>query len=332
MRSIIFLFFLIVEGLLTPLYSQDTSSVTVSSLIEQGQQQYFSHHYREAVALYKQALAISAQNPQALYELAWAYFDLAEYPHSLEAATEATLYPSILMDELYALIGANYYYTMTVAVYESELDGRTDEEVRVFKQRAQQAEDGSLRLFKLGLTYMTSGEVKKAIATYIESLQLNPDYPEAHLELAKALDYEGHYEIAALAYSYGLFLNPTMPFASRILVRMENCLAKANLPKKPFSPHIVPEGTPKGLATTLPAIIDRIAQQNNPAVQYYLPWFKELADSSYLESFGNYLYQGQDKAAYAQWQGKEATKLQVLLDWANLFSWPNPEPIIIEEK
>lgn len=332
MRSIIFLIFLIVEGLLTPLYSQDTSSVAISRLIEQGQQQYFSHHYSEAVAIYKKALAISAQNPQALYELAWAYFDLAEYPKSLEAATEATLYPSSLMDELYGLIGANYYYTMTVAVYEIELEGRTDEEVMVFKQRAQQADDGSLRLFKLGLTYTTSGEIEKAVVAYIQSLQLNPDYPEAHLELAKALDYEGHYEIAALAYSYGLFLNPTTPFASRILVRMENCLVKADLQKETFAPRIIPEDTPTKFATTLPTIIKRITQQNNPAARYYLPWFQKLADSSYLELFGAYLYQSQDEAAYTQRQVKEQARLQELLDWAKVFAWPTPEPILIEEQ
>lgn len=324
MRTTVLLCGLLLLAASRPLSAQDSLSIRASLLIDQGRIHFYSHQYIEAATLYRQALDISPGNPAALYELAWALFEQAEYPRSIEAASEATLYSSELQDQLYALIGANYYYDMTIAVYELELTRRTEEDVRIYKRLAMEAEDGAERLFKLGLAYKVGNEPEKAITAFLESAWMDPYSSRTHLELAKILDFLGESRLAALAYARATFLDPTGPFIFRYLILLENALLQPFNPQQSFTPAISPGNNPQKIIEALGSVRTQSDPVFREIADYYQPWFDAMAGRGLLEAFGYYIYQSGNAPIHMEWKKEHGDQLKSLVEWDATYLWPGP--------
>ena len=322
MRTTVLLYGLLLLVTSAHLSAQDSLQNRAAALIDQGRIHFFSHQYPEAAALYRQALDISPGNASALYELAWTLFEQAEYPRSIEAASEATLYSSDLQDQLYALIGANYYYDMTVAVYELELTRRTEEDVRTYKRMAMEAEDGAERLFKLGLAYKVGNEPGKAVTAFLESAYKDPYSSRTHLELAKILDFIGESRLSALAYARAAFLDPTGPFTSRYLTLLENALLQPLNPTQSFTPLISPGNNPESIAEYLDSARTQSAAAFPEVADYYQPWFTEMAGRGLLEAFGYYVYQTGNARIHSGWKQEHGDQLRSLIEWDSAYVWP----------
>lgn len=301
---------------------QGNDSGEVAGLIEQGRQFYFRHRYPEAVDLYRRALERSPQNVAALYELAWAYFETGEHTRSLEAATEASMNASEHIDGIYALISLNYYYTMTVATFEVELNERTAEEVVGFRKAARTAEDGDERLFRLGLTYTARNEPGPAVAAYIEALQVRPEHADAHWELGKCFEGEGKYSLAVMAYTQALLNAPEGVFAARILTMLENALARAG-----GDTTIVlttPQGKPSALARRLKEVTakpDTRSLADTAACNHYLPWFRGAIDGGYQDALANSIYRIVNHGDARKWTESHREQLDRFLAWSGTFRW-----------
>lgn len=296
----------------------------VDSLIEQGRQSYFRHRYTEAIDLYRRALERSPQNVSALYELAWAYFETGEHTRSLEAATEASMNASEHIDGIYALISLNYYYTMTVATFEVELDERTAEDVAGFRKAARTAEDGDERLFRLGLTYIARHEPGPAVTAYIEALQVRPEHADAHWELGKHFEGEGKFSLAVMAYSQALFNAPEGVFATRILTMLENAVARAR--GDTTTVPTTPQGNPSMLARQLKEATmkpDPRSLADTTACNHYLPWFRAMIANNHQEALANYIYRIIDHRDARKWTESHQEQLNRFLTWSGAFHWPD---------
>lgn len=294
----------------------------VDSLIEEGRRLYFQGRYADAVERYRQGLAIAPQNVTALYELAWAYFELAEYPQSLEAATGATFTTSREMDRIYGLISLNYHYTMTVATYEVELNERTQDEVARFRENALAVMDGDEQLFKLGLTYMVRNDYENAVSAYNDALRLRPDYAGAHWDMGKSFDILGNHALAAMAYAQAVVSGPEGVFADRILTMLENSLIRFG--GDTTTVHTTPQGSPAMLAEDLKRIVMKIESRtasDSIGIGRYLPWYRRMIDDGHLETFARYVYHIAGDAKAGQWIEANRNRLNSYLEWSRGSTW-----------
>lgn len=305
-------------------YAQQGDTTTAAHLIEEGRRFYFRGLYPEAIARYHKALERAPQNATALYELAWAYFDIGEHTKSLEAATEASLHAPALIEKIYALISRNYYFTMNAATYEVELNERKAEDVLHFRKMARTAQDGDERLFKLGLTYTTRNQLAPAITAYVEALQVRPDYADVHWELGRCFEHQEKFSLAAMAYVHALLNAPENVFADRVLTMLENSAPR--LIGDTGAVYTTPLGSPETLVHTLQQLVarpDAASIADTLSCNHYLPWFKNMLDSSYQEVVANYIYQAVDNQKARTWIQSNGDQLHRFLEWSRTFPWAN---------
>ena len=307
-----------------PLYSllgqNHTDSVT--NLIDQGRHFYYSHNYAQALPLHKQALAMKPNSVEALLELGWTLFDMGEYLGSLEATNEGTYYPSNLTENLYALISLNYYFNLGLATNDFEFSRRTEEEIEQYKEYSRKRPDGHDRFLRLGITYISHGDTANGFESIYQSIRLRPDFPQAHLMLAKLYDRSNMKKEAAMAYALSLFHHNRVPYARRSITLLENTLFGNGGPDAYESPSIQPSGKITAFSEALSHVIESYSSEHKQAMNYYVPWFRGIRGNDLFEPFVRYIYTGANVPANESWLAENRNSIDSLLSYAKTYQWP----------
>jgi tetratricopeptide (TPR) repeat protein len=159
---------------------------SASRLIEEGQSLHDAGRYDEAIARYRQALALDADNAAALYEIAFSYDAKKDYAHCVEATREGLRHPGDYGARLYSEQG-------------NCLDdaGRGAEAVAAFREGlGKHPHDGHLRYnYAVALWRQKKGE--EAIPELIATIGDEPTYDSPYMLLA-VLQHERQRDVQAL--------------------------------------------------------------------------------------------------------------------------------------
>ncbi|MGB5943937.1 MAG: tetratricopeptide repeat protein [Leeuwenhoekiella sp.] len=296
-------------GLISPtLYSQ-----TVQELTEAGIAAHDAGDYGEAIANYHKALKKSPENNLLYYELAFSYSAYKEYDKSIYYADK------ILRTNNDQNLGA---YLVKGAVLDNM--GETKKSIKLFKKAIKQFPDEYLLHYNLGLDYYRLNDFKKAEKHLTLSLQHNFDHASSHLLMAYTQDAQNKPKpFSLLPLYYFLILEPDGSRADqaytaiqKIYTRDITITSKEDGIPKTVNISINPKKRDGGSALMLALLqASQTTEENKdkPEIElfkdkttrffssltssnfkkdelytaYYLPFFKALSKTSYMEVYCN---------------------------------------------
>ncbi|HEV8239680.1 MAG TPA: tetratricopeptide repeat protein [Thermoanaerobaculia bacterium] len=159
---------------------------SADALIQEGQSLHDAGRYDEAIARYRQALALEPGNATALYELAFSYHAKKDYAHCLEATREGLKHPE---DQ-----GARLYSQQGTCLDDA---GRGAEAVTAYREGlTKYAHDGHLR-YNYAVALWRQKKGAEAIPELITTIGDEPDYDSPYMLLA-VLEHEQQLDVQAL--------------------------------------------------------------------------------------------------------------------------------------
>ncbi|HXT52543.1 MAG TPA: tetratricopeptide repeat protein [Thermoanaerobaculia bacterium] len=159
---------------------------SVADLIQEGQSLHDAGRYDEAIARYRQALAVAPGSGLVLYELAFSYAANKDYAHCLEAAREGLRNPG---DH-----GARLYSVQGDCLDDS---GRGAEALAAYREGlGKHPHDGHLR-YNYAVALWRQKKGTEAIPELVTTIGDEPDYGSPYMLLG-VLDHEQKLDIQAL--------------------------------------------------------------------------------------------------------------------------------------
>jgi tetratricopeptide (TPR) repeat protein len=165
-----------------------------SHALRAGLEQQQAGRLREAEALYRQALQIAPEHPDALHLLGLVELQSGRHQAALEWLRRA-----IAVQPAFADAHANLGYVLT-------LQQQLDPAVASLRQALALKPDHKLAHNNLGNALLGLGRTDEAIAAYRQALRIDPRYVEAHFNLASALRDWGALDAAAASLHTALEL------------------------------------------------------------------------------------------------------------------------------
>ena len=155
------------------------------------------------------------------------------------------------------------------------------------------------------------------------AIRLQPDFVLAHRILGKVYDLNGMDAEAAMAYSTALFTNPDIIYAERIATFFEKALCRAAMPDAEGCDSLTrPSGRIELLTEGLSRLIAEHNLTDTSAVEFYLPWFREMVDSNYVEPFLRHIYRSIELPENNQWITDHPERMREFLSWSGRYEWP----------
>jgi tetratricopeptide (TPR) repeat protein len=204
--------------------------VRLRALVERAKQAHQAGQFREAEQLYRTALDVDSDSPEATHYLGLLYYRLGRLEQALPLLCEAC-----------RLDRANALYWFNAGVV-SQRAGKAEDALRFYRQalelnpryvdaavnlgnvlkeqgrleEAEQAYDQVLRttpdhvetLNNLGVLYKERGEVERAVASYRRAIVLKPDHAEALNNLGLVYMDQGRLDEAMACYERALQAQP----------------------------------------------------------------------------------------------------------------------------
>lgn len=311
------LLLLTVGSTLSVLAQTTPANDSALTLLQEGRRMNFSHRYPEAVELCRRSLELMPHNAEAIYELAWAYFEMGEFITSTEIASEGTLYPTNLIEEIYALINDSYIRSITLAIFEQQLDQRTDEEVGQFIRNslADTMGEGPNSLYQLGFTYYDRRDTAKALTAYTHCLSAEPSYWGAHRAIGLINDVRGRDREAALAYAFIVAGAEEYPYTVRVAAMLQNALESID----GMSDSIVIAVTddhPR-LARRLSSLASLTAPTDSLTAALYIPWLREALEKGFIPLLAYEIVRKGGGTTDQEWEKKNADRLAAYRLWAD---------------
>jgi tetratricopeptide (TPR) repeat protein len=162
-------------------------------------------YWRDNVALYSHALAVTEKNWKLRYNLGLAYIELGRNEEGIASCREALRIKPDYTDA-WNNIGAAYVNL-----------GRNKEGIASFREALRINPDHPGIWYNFGLAYFNLGRYEEAIASYRQALRINPDYADAWNNLGLVFVKLGQDRQAAVFFQNALRIRPDHPFAARNL-------------------------------------------------------------------------------------------------------------------
>lgn len=148
------------------LYGAAQDENKANDLINEGIKLHDEGKYAEAVALYKEALAVAADYPRALYEMSYTYYIAGNYDSAIFTGTRLLDIKKVPDDIL-----RNEYVTLG-SVYDE--NKQPDKAMKTYKEGIKKFPDFYLLYFNLGITQYLQNQNKEALANFQKALTLKP--------------------------------------------------------------------------------------------------------------------------------------------------------------
>lgn len=169
---------------------------SVGELLNRGLRLHQAGKVQEAVAVYRQVLAVRPEQPDALHLLGVALYQTGQLPQSLECLRKAVqLQPA----------NPAYANSLGVALLAA---GRADEAIGYFRRALRLKPDYADAHSNLGNAHFEKGQYAQAIASCRRALAISPDHADALYNLGNALASQGHLDEAIASYRQAIRSRP----------------------------------------------------------------------------------------------------------------------------
>ena len=147
---------------------------TVNDIINRGIVLHDEGKYKEAIAVYEEAIKTDNKNAKAYYEMAYSYSAFKDYPNTIKYCDKAiALKTKPASMKAYLLKGASLDYS-----------GKPKDAIKTFKEGIKFAPEFYSLYYSLGLTNFKIKEYDEAEKNFKESLLLNPIHAGSHYSLS----------------------------------------------------------------------------------------------------------------------------------------------------
>lgn len=322
--------------------SQDLALGAGITLHDQGK-------YDEAIARYQDVLQQNPDNVTALFELAFSYTAKKEYQKSLETAGKGTEYRSDLLPMFYDVMGAT-------------LDAMGDPQraIAAYKRGIELAPDAALLYFNMAVTYQESlKDPDQARFALEKAVAIDPGHAEAHRLLGQLFQAGGYKTPAVLTLARFLILNDPDARGSLQAYGLWRAVLRGNT-----DPALakIPDGAPKTdegdfialdafidvshamamkeldggkpeiqtLVGQLDAVLGRLAARDLAADRatfvgsHYVPYFVELKQKNFVETFTYWVSQRAPVPGVKEWLDGNPDRVREFLNWSEKYKFPAP--------
>lgn len=319
-------------------------------LLREGVGLHDGRDYDGAIAKYQEILKENQDDIEAIYELGFSYFMKRDYRKSLEIGYRGAQYKSSLLQRFYVLIGNNLDHL-----------GQSDKAVKVYRQGIKRFPDEVQLHYNLAITLLAANKPDDAKKALKQAVYVGPEHPSSHAALCQIYQ-RGNYKIPALmAACRFLVLEPNTTRSEAALRLVKDLLesgAKRGSEPNQISVMIDASGkTDEGdftattaalsllsatrfleeskgkdptrllvntLSTLLAIMSEGESDKKNSgfALQYYQPYFSEMAKRKLVEPFCYYIAQSAKSEEVSQWLAQNAGRVREFLAWSKSYRWP----------
>lgn len=316
-------------------FGQDTR---VQQLIEQGVAKHDSGKYREAIALYQQALQLNPQSSVANYEISYSCMMVGDYRNAMKYSRKV-----IKLNDDSQLSGYIAYGSIL------DMMGKTNKSIKVY-EKAMKKYDYYLLYYNHAVSCLVSGKLDKAYASAIKAIQDNPSHGSSHLILSKIMAQKGERVKAMLPLYFFLLLEPDTPRATTAYKNLQKYMAQG-VSEHPGKKVVVSVPIVGGsdfdgaemllsLAKTTQTLekngeeteLEHFAEINEQLFKglgelkqqqsgfwwdFYVTFFSEMADKGLTEAYSYYISQSQGTEAteWFDWNEEDYERFKI---WVSL--------------
>lgn len=184
------------------------------SLIEEGVRLHDAGKYDEAIAKYRQALAVEPGNPTAIYEIGYALFQTGKFRECIDEVEPHLDRVGRLKPIYYVLLGNC-----------TDLAGKPKNATKIFEKGIEEFPEDTGIAFNAAITRARQEEWNEARQLLKRTIELDPLHRSAHLNLGVAFATQGYRVQAILALLRFVSLEPEGPraveAARRVLALLE---------------------------------------------------------------------------------------------------------------
>ena len=323
-------------------------------LIQEGVSQHDRGNYDAAIKLYGEALAENPNNVEALYELSFSYSMKKDYHKSLEVAYKGAQYKSDMLGGFYMLIGNNL-----------DSLGESKKSVEVYKAGIKLLPKMGMLHYNLAVTYRNMGKPEDALKAVKQAIAINPNHPGSHAVLSGLWHQGHYRTPALLAACRFLILEPRSERSKGALRIVEEVMGagvttggaspgqinifmdtSAKKDEGDFGAIELALGLTKAASMTeknkgktgIQLLVGQfetffaiMSEQSDRADRskftwkYYVPYFNEMKQKSYVEPFVYYITQSDGNEETLKWLADNKARVGDFLAWSRLYKWPQAD-------
>ncbi len=329
----------LILGLTFGLFSQ-TNEEKILEIVKEGVIHHDSREYTKAIQKYTEALAIDKKSTLANYELAITYSEIGEFKNAIKYANK------VIKQNKDNLVAA---YMVKGNVLDEQ--GKTNKSIKLFKKAIAETDGHYLLHYNLGINYFKKGKVNLASGEMINAIKLNPLHASSHLYLALAEKRKEEQIKSLLPVYYFLLLEPTSDRATNAYTLLQSNLkgdvsldaiddSQVNIviddsAENPFTSaelmismltasrymdDMKKLNDDQFFTLTTTGLFELLGNMNLPQQDiwssFYIPFFDKLQKSKHLETFCQYIIQGNSDAA-TQWVAFHPDEIEEFFVWLN---------------
>ena len=315
------------------------------ALVQQGVALHDSGDYDGAIRKYKQVLADTPNEVNALQEISLSYFAKKDYENALAFAKQGAEIKSDLLPDFYMTIGSILDET-----------GKLQDALAVYKKAIDRFPNIALLHYNMAVSLLKSGEQSEARKELQESIVHDPNHASSHALLGELYRDTGYRIPAVLALSRFLVLEPESPRAQMLIPVLQQLITgrvsrgrnEATITLDPdvktdegdygaielgMSLSVAAAATKDGknksafesLVTTYKLIGELISatakEGHGFAATYYGPYFSEMVSKNHVHAFVFNAWRSSRLKGAADWRKRNEGELQQFEMWSRAYRW-----------
>lgn len=170
---------------------------SVGELVSKGVALHDQGKFDQAISAYKTALKMDKNSTLAMYEMAFSYMEKGDYKNAVKWSSKVIKKKEDNMLASYIINGSAL-----------DMMGKTKKGIEVLEKAAKDFPDAYLVHFNLGVNYSQVNETEKAINSFKNAINVNPEHGTSHLFLGHLQIAMNRKSKAALSYYFFLLLEP----------------------------------------------------------------------------------------------------------------------------
>ena len=326
------------------------SNDSINTLIAKGVDFHEEGKYEKAVEIYDEALKMDKYNVFALYEKSFSLYAMQNFTEAIRVSEIAIKHNSgsATLKHVYT----NYGNCVDLA-------GDKKKAIKVFDEALKLFPDYFHLYFNKGITLSRLEEFDKALVCFQQSAMLNPKHASTHHVQAKLLGMERANIPAILVLGRFFILEPQGSRSKDNLEYLE-ALISANVKRtgdKAITISLSPPTKPKKkkendfrttelMLSMISALDFDSTKANKSKVElfkgkidiicsslkvgkkekgfywdYYAPYFIQMEDKGFLETFSYLVYASTESAEVEDWLNNNEKQVESFYNWSSAYKW-----------
>jgi tetratricopeptide (TPR) repeat protein len=307
------LFLIFLGGVLSiNLYGQNI----LENLVKIGIEFHDQGEYENAIEVYQKALVLDPYSALAHYEIAMTYMYIGDYDGCIRHSDQVIALNGEFMLPAYVVKGSCLDYL-----------GQPDQSISLFKQGLKKFGDHYLLYYNLGHDYYKLNELKKAEEAFANAILTNPNHASSHLLMGFLMNDLHNKAQSLMSLYYFLMLEPGSERARQAYELLQN-LYRSRVERDQedpdqinifIDPDIDSEFGPVDMMVSMLeasrisepieskteeeiflentrsffTVLGELKKKRNRGFwwDFYIPFFYELANSEYLQTYCHYISQ-----------------------------------------